>query len=94
MGTHPSQAERDEIVKLHAEKGYSTRLLASTTRFSRGAILNWIRANKASEKNFIKLKQKRLSRKRSDARTIKALRAEVEVLRSFMAAYERWAARG
>ncbi len=93
MGTHPSQAERDEILKLHFEKGYSTRLLAQTTRFSRGAILNWIRKYKTDEENVLDLKQRRWVKKRSDIKTIKALRIEVEVLRSFMVAYKRWDAK-
>ncbi len=42
VGAHPNQSERDEIVKLHIEKSYPTRLLTRTTKFSQGAILDWI----------------------------------------------------
>ncbi len=93
MGPHPTQDERDEILKLHFEKGYSTRLLASKTRFSRTAIMNWIRDyRKKNEFTDIPAKKRRL-RKASDAKKIRSLEAEVEVLRSFIAVYERWAAK-
>ena len=93
MGPHPTQAERDSILKLHFEKGYSTRLLASKTRFSRTAIMNWLREYRKSS-DFIDIPAiKRKRKKESDARKIRALEAEVEILRSFLTAYERGVAK-
>ncbi|SMP68076.1 transposase [Anoxynatronum buryatiense] len=70
MGPHPTQAERDEILKLHFEKGYSTRLLARKTGFSRSEILNWIRDyHKNSQVTDITAKKSQL-KKASEAKRI------------------------
>lgn len=94
MKKHKTFEEREEILKLHIDKGYSTRFLSKEYNISRTTIQNWIRAYRKTN-NLVYLPRKKAIIKglHNDNATIKKLRAEIQILKSFLQQTERGSAK-
>ena len=94
MGLQYTNKQRKEIIKLHIEGGYSTRLLSNKSKIGRTTIQSWLRAyrNETGEapqtqnRNIVKYSKEALAKKEM----LKEIEMQLAVLKTFQKELERW----
>lgn len=94
MGSRYTNEQRKEIIKLHTEEGYSTRLLAKKYQIGRTTIQSWLRtyrnetgeAPEPQNRTVVKYPKEAVSKKLM----LKEIEMQLSVLMSFQKELERW----
>ncbi len=94
MGSRYTHEQRKEIIKLHTQEGYSTRLLARKYQIGRTTIQSWLRtyrnetgeAPELQNRTVVKYSQEAVAKKLM----LKEIEMQLSVLKSFQKELERW----
>jgi len=94
MGSRYTHEQRKEIIKLHTQEGYSTRLLAKKYQIGRTTIQSWLRtyrietgeAPEPQNRKVVKFSKEAVSKKLM----LKEIEMQFSVLKSFQKELERW----
>jgi transposase-like protein len=93
MATYTNE-QRKEIIRLHLEEGYSTRLLAKEYKIGRTTIQSWLRAYRNDTGEAPQPQNRKVVKRSKEAVLKKLMLKEIEmqltVLKSFQNELEGW----